>query len=53
MFCGWIGLDDGFGPPRLQGWAMWQKYIKFLLYITINDFITILYHVVFSILQVV
>ncbi len=52
----WAGLGDGFGPPRLGVGDMakisYQVFFIFF-YITIHDFITILCHVGFSILQVV
>ncbi len=52
---GWIGLGDGFGSPRLGVGDMARiSYHNYLfLNITIHDFITILCHVGFSILQVI
>ncbi len=52
----WIGLGDGFRPPRL-GVGDMAKYnvtfFSFFFNITFLDFITILCHIVFYILQAV
>ncbi len=48
---GWIGLGNGFGPPRLGVGDMAK--ISYHIFFKYHDFITILCHVGFSILQVV